>query len=137
MKDFNLHNEKINTGFKVPEGYFEEFESKMLDNLMVKKETKVVSLFHKKQIWISSMAAVFVLAIAIPVYFNSAKTVTLENATIENYLVDQTSFSTFDIIDNLNDNDIKELEDALAISDKNSVESYLLDTQNLDYYLNE
>jgi len=137
MKDFNLHNEKTNTGFKVPEGYFEEFESKMLDNLMVKKETKVVRLFHRKQIWISSIAAVFVLAIATPVYFNSLKTVTLENATIENYLVDQTSFTTFDIIDNLNENDIKELEDALAISDKNSVESYLLDTQNLDYYLNE
>ena len=47
MKDFNLHNEKINTGFKVPEGYFEEFENKMLDNLMVKKETKVVFMIYR------------------------------------------------------------------------------------------
>jgi hypothetical protein len=27
MKYFNLNNEKINPGFKVPEGYFEAFET--------------------------------------------------------------------------------------------------------------
>ena len=138
MKDFNINNKKIDTGFKVPEDYFEQFESKMLEKLVVKKETKVVSLFYKKQIWISSIAAMFVLAIAIPAYFNSLKTVTLENATIENYLVNQSNFTTFNIIEGLSENDIEELENSLTIStDNNSVESYLLDTQNLDYYLNE
>jgi|AntRauMFilla1563_2_1112583.scaffolds.fasta_scaffold10948_4 hypothetical protein len=137
MKYFNLNNEKINPGFKVPEGYFEAFENKMLDNLVVQKEKKVIHLFPKKQLFISSIAAVFVMAIAIPSYFNFSKKVTLENATIENYLINQTNFSSFDIIDKLNENDIKELENTLATSENNSVESYLLDTQNLDYYLNE
>jgi hypothetical protein len=136
MKNMNLNTTKIKSGFEVPDPYFKNLEARVLERIPA-QETKVVSLFHRKQLWISTIAAVLLLAIAIPAYFNSAKTVTLENATIENYLVDQTSFTTFDIIDNLNDNDIKELENALAISDNNSVESYLLDTQNLDYYLNE
>lgn len=137
MKNSSSNNKKINTGFKVPEDYFEEFENKMLTQLIAKKETKVVRLFPKKQLLISSIAAVIVLAVAIPVYFNSAKTTPLENATIENYLIIQTNFSTLDIINNLNEEDIKELENTLALIDTKSVESYLLETQNLDYYLNE
>ena len=136
MKNIDLNTTKIKSGFKVPDSYFENLEAKVLEKLPP-QETKVVSLFYRKQVWISSIAAVFVMAIAIPIYFNASKTTTLENATIENYLVNQTSFTTFDIIDNLNDNDIKELENALALTDNNSVESYLLDSQNLDYYLNE
>ena len=136
MKNMYLNTTKIKSGFEVPDAYFENLEARILERIPA-KETKVVSLFYKKQLWISIIAAVFVLAIAIPAYFNASKTATLENATIENYLVNQSSFTTFDIINNLNENDIKELENALAISDNNSVESYLLDTQNLDYYLNE
>lgn len=137
MKNIDLNTTKIKSGFKAPDDYFEKFEARILDKIPV-QETKVVSLFHKKQLWISSIAALLLLAIAIPAYFNSIQTnVTLDNSNIENYLSYQSNFTNFDIIENLDDNDIKELENSLSINSQEDVEAYLLDTQNLDYYLNE
>jgi len=137
MKNIDLNTTKIKSGFKAPDDYFEKFEARILDKIPV-QEAKVVSLFHRKQLWISSIAAVLLLAIAIPSYFNSIQTNTsLDNSNIENYLSYQTNFTNFDIIENLNEDDIVELENALSISSKEDVEAYLLDTQNLDYYLNE
>ena len=73
MKPFKLINKnKIKSGFKVPENYFEQLEAKMMEQIQVKNETKIVSIFYRKQLWISAIAAVFLLAIAIPVYFNMA-----------------------------------------------------------------
>ena len=92
MKPFDIeHNEKITTGFKTPENYFEQFEAKMMAQIPVEKEVKVVSLFQNKQLWISSFAAVVLLAIAIPVYFTLANETKLDSTTIENYLANQKS----------------------------------------------
>lgn len=138
MKDFNLDTKpKIKTGFEIPENYFEQFEAKMMEQLP-KKEVKVVSLFHRKQIWISSIAAVLLTMIAIPIYFNMAKTNatnSIQTATLENYLVNE--YSSYEIIDKLTTEDITELENSLSVNNKDAVEAYLLDTQNLDYYLNQ
>ena len=134
MKDFNLDTQpKIKSGFQVPENYFEQFEAKMMEQLP-QKETKVVSLFHKKQIWISSIAAVLLIMIAIPVYQSMSKDTTIEATTLENYLVSE--YSTYDIIDKLSAEDINALENDLTLNE-DAVESYLLDTQNIDYYLNQ
>lgn len=134
MKDFNLDTQpKIKTGFQVPENYFDQFEAKMMEQLP-QKETKVVSLFHKKQVWISSIAAVLLVMIAIPVYQSMSKDTTIEATTLENYLVSE--YSTYDIIDKLSTEDINALENDLTLNE-DAVESYLLDTQNIDYYLNQ
>ena len=134
MKDFNLDTQpKIKTGFQIPENYFEQFEAKMMEQLP-KKEVKVVSLFHRKQIWISSIAAAILVMIAIPIYFNSNKTNTIETKALETYLVSE--YTTYDIIDKLSVEDIKALENDLSLNE-DAVEAYLLDTQNLDYYLNQ
>ncbi|WP_445711261.1 hypothetical protein [Flavobacterium sp.] len=134
MKDFKLDKEsKINTGFEIPDNYFEQFEAKMMQQLP-KENVKVVSLFHRKQLWISSIAAVLLVMIAIPVYFNMKGATTLETATLENYL--SIEYSTYEIVDKLSNEDITALENDLSISD-DAVEAYLLDTQNLDYYLNQ
>ncbi|CAM3859261.1 MULTISPECIES: hypothetical protein [Flavobacterium] len=134
MKDFKLDKEpKINTGFEIPDDYFEQFEAKMMQQLP-KENVKVVSLFHRKQLWISSIAAVLLVMIAIPVYFNMKGATTLETATLENYL--STEYSTYEIVDKLSNEDITALENDLSLSD-DAVEAYLLDTQNLDYYLNQ
>lgn len=136
MSEFDLNKAKIKTGFSIPENYFEQFEIKMQEKLFHEKETKVVSIFHKKSVWISSIAAVLVLCVAIPSYFNSTTTAKLESTTIENYLSYQTNFTNYDIIENLSNKDIIELENSFAMND-DGVENYLLETQNLEYYLNE
>lgn len=140
MKQFDLENNKeIKSGFKVPENYFEQFEAKMMAQIPVEKETKVVSLFYKKQVWISSIAAVLLLAIAIPVYFNMAKENNLDAGTIEVYLSQQQGIGITELSKHLTDEDIAELENNLSINEANSdaVEDYLSESENLDYYINE
>lgn len=134
MKEFDLHTNKIKSGFETPDNYFEKFENELMAKISKEKEPKVVSLFYRKQVWISAIAAVFVAMFAIPIYFNSANKTNIETATLENYLT--TELNTYDLIDKLTDEDISSLESDIALN-KDAVEDYLLDTQNLDYYLNE
>ena len=140
MKPFDLENKnEIKSGFKVPDNYFEQFEAKMMAQIPVEKETKVVSLFYRKQVWISAIAAVFLLAIAIPVYFNMAKENNLDASTIENYLAQQQNVGITELSKHLTDEDIAELENNLSLNEANSdaVEDYLSESENLDYYINE
>lgn len=140
MKPFDLENKnEIKSGFKVPENYFEQFEAKMMAKIPVDKETKVVSLFYRKQVWISAIAAVFLLAIAIPVYFNMASESNLDASTIENYLAQQQNVGITELSKHLTDDDIIALEKNLSLNESNpdAVEDYLSESENLDYYINE
>jgi len=140
MKPFDLENKnEIKSGFKVPDNYFEEFEAKMMAQIPVEKETKVVSLFYRKQVWISAIAAVFLLAIAIPVYFNMASESNLDASTIENYLAQQQNVGITELSKHLTDDDIVALEKNLSLNESNpdAVEDYLSESENLDYYINE
>ena len=140
MKPFDLENKnEIKSGFKVPENYFEQFEAKMMAQIPVEKETKVVSLFYRKQVWISAIAAVFLIAIAIPVYFNMASESNLDASTIENYLVQQQNVGITELSKHLTDDDIIALEKNLSLNESNpdAVEDYLSESENLEYYINE
>lgn len=143
MKHFDLkNNDKITTGFKTPEDYFEQFEAKMMQQIAgqqpVEKEVKVVSLFYRKQVWMSSIAALLLVAIAIPVYFNMANETNLDASTIESYLAQQ-SVGTTELTKHLTDEDILALESTLgaSTSERDEIEAYLSETENLDYILNE
>jgi len=140
MKPFDLENKnEIKSGFKVPQNYFEQFEAKMMAQIPVEKEIKVVSLFYRKQVWISAIAAVFLLAIAIPVYFNMASESNLDASTIENYLAQQQNVGITELSKHLTDDDIIALEKNLSLNESNpdAVEDYLSESENLDYYINE
>lgn len=139
MKNINLNNEKIESGFKVPEGYFEQFESKMLNQLVVENEPKVISLWQNKRVWMTSIAAVLLVSIALPVYFsmNNTTTNTLENESIETYLAMQPTITNYEIATELTYEDFASLEESLALND-DAVELYLEENyQNVDLYLNE
>ena len=144
MKNFDLeNNDKIRSGFTVPEHYFQQFEAKMMQQISTQKttvkEVKVVSLFYRKQVWMSSIAALILLAIAIPVYFNMAKENNIESHSIENYLADQQHVNEKEIIEHLSEEDINALENSLSAStnENDAIENYLSESEHLDYILNE
>ena len=140
MKLFDIeNNEKIETGFKIPANYFEQFEAKMMAQISLEKEMKIVSIFQNKQLWISSIAAAVLLAIGIPVYFTMANETKLDATTIENYLATQKSVGMIELTKHLTDDDIEELEVSLGVTIANTdgIENYLSETENLDYILNE
>jgi hypothetical protein len=143
MKPIDLKNiDKQNIGFRIPEGYFEDFETKIMQQIITKNGTgqnTVISLFHRKHIWMSSIAAIFVVSIAVPVYFNNAKMSSLETSAIEHYLMQQHNVTTAEIIPHLSDDDIANLATSLEVSatECDNIETYLSESEHLEYILNE
>ena len=115
MKEFDLENsEKIKSGFKIPENYFEDFESKIMSQISL-KETKVIPLFGKKKFWFSAIAAVFIIAISVSMYLDFSKT---EKINSDDYLVAfESSMTTDEIAEHLTDEDITKIEQSLTILD--------------------
>jgi hypothetical protein len=135
MEYFNLENRpKIKQGFKVPENYFETFTDKLMQQLP-EHEVKVVPLFKRKPVWMTAIAAVFVIALTLGIFFqmNTETVVADDTAAIENYLVYNTNLTSYDYMQMLDEQDIAELESSVTLSDE-AIEDYL-STENI--YINE
>jgi len=103
MKAFKLDNEpKIDPGFKTPENYFDNFSASLIQKLQnesITKETKVISIFRRKKTIIMAIAAVFVLALMIPIaYQANTKNKEVDSATLENYLAEESNLTQYELI---------------------------------------
>lgn len=109
MKKIDLDNEpKINSGFTIPENYFEQFEAKIM-NQLPDKEVKIISIWKRKVIRISGIAAVFAISLGIAIFQNNNN----QEMIITDDLVAYEDLSTNDIAEHLTDNDIQEIEETL------------------------
>ena len=135
MKTFKLENEpKIATGFTVPENYFEDFSTRMMQQLP-EKETKVISIFARRKTWIYAAAAVLVLALSIPIYNNFySHSSEIDDATLENYITYHSSVSDTDLVNLLDEQDIQKMNIDLNLEDK-TIENELSENSNLEQYL--
>lgn len=126
MKKIDLENDnKIETGFKIPVNYFDSFEDRLMQKIESAPEmTKVVSLWQRKSIWISGVAAVFVISIGTWMYFEQQKIESIEIS--KEYLAYESDITTEDIAKHLTDDELRNLE--LEITD--------FDTQT-ELYINE
>ena len=120
MKEFDLENsEKIKSGFKIPEGYFDDFESKIMQQLP-QKEIKVVPLFTKNKFWFSAMAALFLIAISVGIYLDFSKT---EKLTTDDYLLAcESTITTDEIAEHLTEEDITKIEQSLHLLDSETAQ---------------
>jgi len=135
MKDFKLDNHpKINSGFQVPDSYFDSFPDKVMMQLP-EKESKVISIFRNKKVWITSAAAVLILALMIP-FFNpsTVEEPQLDSTAIENYLSYNTNISQYELANLLDKNDLEKLETDINIEDK-TIEDILISNNNFENYI--
>jgi flagellar basal body-associated protein FliL len=135
MKTFKLDNEpKIQTGFTVPENYFEDFSAKMMQQLPV-NEPKIISIFARKKTWMCAAAAVMVLALSLPIYTNYFRNSSeIDSATLENYITYQSTVSATDLVNLLDEQDIQKISLDLDIEDV-AIENELSENKNLEQYL--
>ena len=134
MKEFKLDNEpKITSGFKIPNGYFENLENSVLSKI-TEKETPVFSLFAERN-WIIAVAAVFVIALSIPIVnqLNTSKNA-IDEVQLENYLAEQSTVSEDDIVELLDEQKIQQIKIELNV-DSNELEEALLTNSNLEDYI--
>lgn len=132
MKDSNLEDIKIKNGFIIPDGYFENFENKIMKQIE-NEEPKVISIFRRKYFYVASIAATILVVIGF-LFTNNNNINSIDDTTLENYLV--TEVSSYDLIDKINLENIASADDVIELSNDN-LENYLMNTPNLDYYLNE
>jgi len=127
MNNFKLNEEqKIKLGFTTPDGYFESFSERLMQQLP-KPEVKVVPLYKRKPVWFSAAAGFAVMATLGIFYTNTQQKTTPalpDDAAIENYLMYQVNVNSYDLMQNLDQQDIDELEQTIAISDE-AIEEYL------------
>ncbi len=135
MKTFKLENKpKIETGFTVPENYFEDFSARMMQQLP-EKEVKVISIFARKKTWFYAAAAVLVMALSVPIYNNlSSNSSEIDAVTLENYITSQTSLSDTELVNLMDEKDIQKLNIDLKIEDK-TIENELSGNTNIEQYL--
>lgn len=136
MKDFKINNEyKINSGFKIPENYFESFSEKVQLQIN-KEEPKVVSIFYKKRTWISTIAAVLVIALSVTIFTKIAISPKEDTIVLENYITSQSDINQYDFVNLLDKNDIEEIKINLNLEDKN-LEEVLTNSADIESYLTE
>ena len=137
MKTFKQENEpKIESGFKTPENYFEDFSIKMMAQLP-ENETKVISIFQRKKNLFLIVAAVLVLALMIPSlsnFYNNKQEI--DSNQLENYITYQSNVNQYDLINGLESSDIKNIKISMSIEDK-TIEDVLSANANLENLLLE
>jgi hypothetical protein len=110
MKAFKLEeNLKIDSGFQVPEKYFDDLENNILDRLS-KDDTRVISVFRRSYFWFSGVAAILVIGLSISVLFQNAAQTSYTN---EDYLFTHENLNTEDFVEFLSENDLQTLEKSI------------------------
>lgn len=137
MKTFKLENEpKITTGFKTPEDYFDNFSTKVLQQIN-EKEVKVIPLYKRKKVLSLVAAAAVVIVLMVPVVNNyNATSKELDEDTLETYLAYQSNLNQYDLIQNLDTNDIQKLNKNVAIEDE-TLEDILSSSPNIEHLISE
>lgn len=136
MKAFKLENKpKIESGFKTPEHYFENFSEKLMQNLPA-NEPKVISIFQRRKRSLMIAAAILIIALMVPILYNTTANKELDEATLENYLSYQTNMTQFDLINVLESEDIDNINTTIALEDK-TIEDMMATNPDLELLLNE
>jgi len=135
MKTFKLDNEpKIDSGFKTPDNYFENFSVNLIQNLQepVTKETKVISIFRKRKKILMAIAAVLILALTTPiVYKANTKSTDLDSATLENYLAEETNLNQDELIGGIEPENTKIIS-ATKELETETLEDILISSANIE-----
>ena len=98
MKNFKIdENSKKETGFAIPENYFENLESEIFNRIKT-KEVKVISIFQQSKYWITAIAAIFVIGLFFSI---SSKNKNEESVANEEFLTSQTDLTTEDLAEYL------------------------------------
>jgi hypothetical protein len=137
MKTFKLENEpKIESGFIVPEQYFDDFSKKVLSQLP-EENTKVIPLFQKRKTLFLSAAAVLVVGLLLPIYNQfTTNSDEIDITTLENHLTYQSNLNSYDLISELDDEDLTKLGTTIGLKDE-TIEDILVTNSDLEKLISE
>ncbi len=119
------------SGHKIPEGYLDTLEETILSQVSKKETPKVIPLFTKRNIvYISSIAAAVLLLLNLSI-FEKDNVNSLDLETVENYIIDE-DISTYDIASLLTDEDLEESNYIETTFKEENVEDFIIDNLNIE-----
>ena len=135
MEHSNFEDHKKKDVFKVPDGYFEDFNARLLKRIETESPQPKVRSIKPLFLYLSAAAAI-IIAIGIPFIAQNNSTNSISKEELETYLMYNNSFGmNTDIQNELNSEDYIELESEIKLNDK-EVKDYLLSHIEVEYYLN-
>ena len=137
MKKFNLENiPKTTSGFIVPDNYFEDFSKKVLSQL-ADETNKVIPLYEQKSKLLMAVAAILVIGLFIPIFNQLSKPAEeLDLTTLENHLSYQTNINQYDLISELDEDDLNKMGATIQLKD-DIIEEHLSTNSDLERLLSE
>ena len=137
MKKFDIENmPKTTSGFIVPDNYFEDFSKNVLSQLP--DETKrVIPLYKQKSKLLMAVAAILVIGLFIPIFNQLSKpSEELDLTTLENHLSYQTNINQYDLISELDEDDLNKMGATIQLKDE-IIEEHLSTNSDLERLLSE
>ena len=136
MNEFKINEEiKITSGFRIPEEYFDQFTVELNNKInLPKAKLKVISITTKR--WITSVAAVLIVALSVTVYSKIVVSNSDENVLMENYITNNSEISQYDLITLLDKKDIENLSAELNLNDT-KIDEEFTNVNEIEYYLTE
>jgi hypothetical protein len=137
MKTFKLENEpKIESGFIVPDHYFDDFSEKVLSQLPNEKNT-IIPLFQRRKNLFYAVAAVLVVSLLLPIYNQfSTTSQELDATTLENHLTYQTDINPYELISELEETEINKIQPSTNLKDE-TIEDLLTTNPDLERLISE
>ena len=130
LSDIKLKKTSSDSGFKLPEDYFNTLEDSVASKISTKSPTKVIPLFRKRTlIYISSTAAAVLLLFNLSIFKSELTFDSLDFETVENYIMDE-NIGSYEIAALLSEEDLLEEHFIEYQIEEETIETYILD--NLD-----
>ena len=131
MKPFKLEeHSKIKPGFTVPDGYFESFQLKMMQQ--IQPETKVISLRRSRKIWWYAAAAIIAISLSIPAINTLSDTGKTDTAALDTYFAN-VDLPDDQIVELLETEDIAKIKIDYELDDATLEDA--LQTGNIETYI--
>ncbi|WP_100612633.1 hypothetical protein [Confluentibacter lentus] len=126
------------SGFKVPNGYFESLEDTVISKISKNENTKVINLFTRRNLlYVSSIAATILLLFNLSVFNKkSVSFETLETASVENYIMNE-YIDSYDMASLLTNEDIVEENFIEHNFSEENMENYILNNIDIEDYFSE
>ena len=136
MNEFKLNKKpKLTAGFRTPDAYFEAVSDKIFETAT--RKTNPISVFRMSTKWKMAVAAILVIGVFVPVYMTLTKdTLEVEAPTIENYIVNNTNINQFDLISELESEEIENINVNLNL-DGDNVDAILTSNAKIENLITE
>ena len=122
MKNFSLENyKKIETGLDLPnDKYFDGLYEEILPRC-VSIEPKIIPFFKKSKFWLTSVAAMMLVATSIVLLQMHTENELLTKQIIEDFAYFDKNDFTDDLADQLTEHDILTLEKSMIVHDNETI----------------